>query len=577
VLFGGLSRGDCVRSLDVEISHDVLVIGAGCAGMRAAIEAHDAGAEVALVSKLHPTRSHSGAARGGINAALGNAGEDSPDEHAFDTIKGSDYLGDQDAIELFCAEAPGDIYQLERWGALFDRDAEGRLAQRPFGGAGTARTVHAADVTGHVLLQLLYEQLLARDIHVYEEYFAWRLVVGDEGCRGVLAWDLVRGGVKALAAKAVILATGGSGRVYHGSTNAHACTGDGMAMALRAGLPLEDMEFVQFHPTTLFPRGLLVTEAVRGEGGLLVNADGERFMSRYAPEAMELASRDVVSRAEQTEIDEGRSLDGALLLDLRHFGPEKMLERFHGTRDLALTYAGLDPLEQPLPVRPGAHYQMGGVATDVDGRTEIENVFAAGEVACISLHGANRLGGNSLMETIVFGRRAGRAAAEQALGESGSAAIGPGACSDGEREIAELLERREGERPRAIRGEIGASMHENFGVFREDGKMRRQLELLEDLRERYQRVLVEDKGEVWNSDLTQALELGFQLDLAVCMVSAGLERRESRGAHSRPSDYPDRDDQNFLKHSLVRWSDDWLDLSWKPVTITKWQPRRRQY
>src|SRR5665811_1976463 len=258
------------------------------------------------------------------------------------------------------------------------------------------RTVHAADVTGHVLLQLLYEQLLARGIHVYEEYFAWRLVIGAAGCEGVLTWDLARGGVKALAAKAVILATGGSGRVYHGSTNAHACTADGMAMALRAGLPLEDLEFVQFHPTTLFPSGLLVTEAVRGEGGYLLNSSGARFMRHYAPEAMELASRDVVSRGEQTEIDEGRSVEGSLLLDMRHFGREKMLERFHGTRDLALTYAGLDPLERPLPVRPGAHYHMGGVASDVDGLTELENVFAAGEVACVSLHGANRLGGNSL-------------------------------------------------------------------------------------------------------------------------------------------------------------------------------------
>ncbi len=555
----------------------MLVIGAGCAGMRAAIEAHDAGAEVALVSKLHPTRSHSGAARGGINAALGNAGPDSPARHAADTVKGSDYLGDQDAIELFCAEAPGDIYQLERWGVLFDRDDEGRLAQRPFGGAGAPRTVHAADVTGHVLLQVLYEQLLARGVHVYEEYFAWRLVLGDAGYPGVLAWDLVRGGVKAIAAKAVVLATGGSGRVYRGSTNAYACTADGMAMALRAGLPLEDLEFMQFHPTTLFPSGLLVTEAVRGEGGHLLNAGGERFMSRYAPEAMELASRDIVSRAEQTEIDEGRSLDGSLLLDMRHFGREKILERFHGTRDLALTYARVDPLEHPLSVRPGAHYHMGGVATDVDGRTEAGNVFAAGEVACVSLHGANRLGGNSLMETIVFGRRAGRAAAEEALEKGGSAELGAGARAEGEREIAELLERREGERPTAIRDELGASMNENFGVFREEGRMRRQLELLEDLRERYQRVLVEDKGEVWNSDLTQALELGFQLDLAVCMVSAGLERRESRGAHSRPKDFPERDDQSFLKHSLVRWSSDWLDLSWKPVTITKWQPQKRTY
>ena len=555
----------------------MLVIGAGCAGMRAAIEAHDAGADVALVSKLHPTRSHSGAARGGINAALGNAGEDSPEQHAADTVKGSDYLGDQDAIELFCNEAPGDIYELERWGALFDRTEEGRLAQRPFGGAGAPRTVHAADVTGHVLLQVLYEQLLARGIEVYDEYFVWRLVLGDRGCEGVLAWDLPRGGLKAIAAKAVVLATGGSGRVYRGTTNALACTGDGMAIALRAGLPLKDSEFMQFHPTTIFPSGLVVTEAVRGEGGFLLNSEGERFMSRYAPEAMELASRDVVSRAEQTEIDEGRDVNGSLLLDMRHFGPEKTVERFHGTRDLALTYAGVDPLSEPIPVRPGAHYHMGGVATNVDGCSEIENVFAAGEVACVSLHGANRLGGNSLMETIVFGRRAGRAAAGRALASTGAAEIAPAACAGAERELAQLLDRREGERPRAIRDELGASMHENFGVFREEGEMRRQLEILESLRERYRHVLVDDRSEIFNSDLTQTLELGYQLDLAVCMVSAGLERRESRGAHSRPKDFPARDDENFLKHSLVRWQNGRPQLSWEPVRITKWQPQSRNY
>jgi succinate dehydrogenase / fumarate reductase flavoprotein subunit len=545
--------------------------------MRAAIEADDSGAKVALVSKLHPLRSHSGAARGGINAALGNAGPDSPEQHAADTVRGSDWLGDQDAIELFCAEAPDDIEQLDEWGALFDRDDEGRLAQRPFGGAGAPRTVHAADITGHVLLRVLYEQVLKRGIEVYEEYFCFSLVVDDDGCLGVLAWDLVRGGVRALSAKALILATGGSGRVYHGSTNSYACTGDGMGMALRAGLALEDLEFVQFHPTTISPSGLLVTEAVRGEGGHLLNAEGERFMSRYAPEAMELASRDVVSRAEQTEIDEGRSLNGSLLLDMRHFGAEKVRERFHGTRDLALTYAGVDPLEQPIPVCPGAHYHMGGIPTGLDGRTEIENLFAAGEVACVSLHGANRLGGNSLMETIVFGRRAGRAAAEEALERSAAAEVPSSARSDGEAEIVGLLERREGERPAIIRDELGASMSESFGVFRDEQTMRGQLETLEGLRERYRSVLVEDKSDVFNTDLTWALELGFQLDLATCMVAAGIERRESRGAHSRPTDFPDRDDEAFLKHSLVRWAGDWVDLAWKPVRITKWSPGARNY
>jgi succinate dehydrogenase / fumarate reductase flavoprotein subunit len=561
----------------VEISPDVLVIGAGCAGMRAAIEAHDAGAQVAVVSKLHPLRSHSGAARGGINAALGNASPDSPLQHARDTVKGSDWLGDQDAIELFCAEAPGDIDQLERWGALFDRDESGELAQRPFGAAGAPRTVFAADITGHVLLRVLYEQILKRGIAVYEECFCFRIVVGEGGFLGVLAWDLLRGGVRTLAAKAAILATGGSGRVYRGSTNSYACTGDGMAMALRAGLPLEDLEFVQFHPTTMSPSGLLVTEAVRGEGGHLLNAEGERFMGRYAPAALELAGRDVVARAEQTEIDEGRSIDGSLLLDMRHFGPEKVRERFHATRDLALTYAGVDPLEEPIPVRPGAHYHMGGIATDIDGRSEIENVLAAGEVACVSLHGANRLGGNSLMETIVFGRRAGRAAADEALKRDTAPEVPPSALADGEREIAALLERREGERPRAIRDELGSSMNERFGVFRDEAGMRRQLEILEGLRERYGRVLVEDRREVFNSDLTQALELGFQLDLAAGMVSAGVERRESRGAHSRPADFPERDDHNFLRHSIVRRIGDWVDLSWKPVTITRWPPEERKY
>src|SRR5262249_721198 len=355
------STADSVGSDVVDTAHDVLVIGAGCAGMRAAIEAFDAGANVALVSKIHPTRSHSGAAEGGINAALGNASEDNAELHAYDTVKGSDYLGDQDAIEILCSEAPNDVYELENWGAVFSRTEDGRIAQRPFGAAGAPRTAYAADITGHVLIQVLYEQVVRRKIPVYEEYFAWKLVEDGGRCVGVLAWDLIHGGLKPIAAKTTILATGGAGRLYVGTTNAYACTGDGMAMALRAGVALKDMEMMQFHPTTLAPTGVLITDASRAQAPFPLNKDRDRSLKRYAPNAMELASRDVISRAEQVEIDEGRGVDGNVLLDLRHLGAEKIIERLHGTRELSMVFAGIDPIYDPIPVRPGAHYHMGGV------------------------------------------------------------------------------------------------------------------------------------------------------------------------------------------------------------------------
>jgi succinate dehydrogenase / fumarate reductase flavoprotein subunit len=556
--------------------HDVVVVGAGLAGMRAAIEAFDAGADVAMVSKIHPVRSHSGAAEGGINAALGNASEDDPVKHAFDTVKGSDYLGDQDAIEILCNEAPGDVYQLEQWGAVFSRTEDGRIAQRPFGAAGEPRTAYAADITGHVLIHVLYEQVMKRDILTYEEFFAWKLVIEDERCQGVIAWDLVNGGLKAIGAKTVILATGGAGRLYTGTTNAYACTGDGMAMALRAGVPLKDMEMMQFHPTTLAPTGVLITEGCRGEGAYLLNAQAERFLVRYAPNAMELASRDVISRAEQTEIDEGRGIDGNVLLDLRHLGAEKILERLHGTRELSMVFMGVDPIFEPIPVRPGAHYHMGGVDTDVWGRTAIDGLYAAGEAACVSVHGANRLGGNALMETITYGKRAGNHAAEWAMSHT-TVDVPASLETDSERELKTLLERSEGERPWIIRDELAETMHENFGVFRREDQMLRQGETVRSLRERYERVVVDDKGSVFNSDLTQALELGFLLELAECMVLSGLARKESRGAHARPYDYPSRDDEDFLRHTLVTWEDGEPRLEWRPVTMTKWQPEERKY
>ncbi|MDX6518898.1 MAG: succinate dehydrogenase / fumarate reductase, flavoprotein subunit, partial [Gaiellaceae bacterium] len=444
------------------------------------------------------------------------------------------------------------MYQLENWGAVFSRTDDGRIAQRPCGAAGAPRTAYAADITGHVLLQVLYEQVVKRDLLVYEEYFAWRLVMNDDRCQGVICWDLLNGGLKTIGAKTIILATGGAGRLYVGTTNAYACTGDGMSMAMRVGVPLKDMEMMQFHPTTLAPTGVLITEGCRGEGAYLLNSEGDRFLKRYAPNAMELASRDVISRAEQTEIDEGRGIDGNVLLDLRHLGAEKILDRLHGTRELSMVFAGVDPIREPIPVRPGAHYHMGGVDTDLWGKTNVEGLYAAGECACVSVHGANRLGGNALMETITYGKRAGKHAAEWALANT-TIEVPESTERDAERDLKALLDRNDGERPWRIRDELARTMHENFGVFRREEQMERQGEIVAGLRERYERVVVEDKGDLFNSDLTQTLELEFLLELAECMVVCGIARKESRGAHARPDDYPDRDDESFMKHTMVSW------------------------
>jgi succinate dehydrogenase / fumarate reductase flavoprotein subunit len=559
------------------VRHDVVVVGAGLAGMRAAIEASRYGVDVAVVSKLHPTRSHSGAAEGGINAALGNAGEDSPEQHAFFTVKGSDYLADQDAVEIMCEEGVGDIYELEHMGAIFSRMDDGRIAQRPFGAGGAPRTCYAADITGHVLLHVLYEQLVKSGVKVYEEWFALDLVTDGERCVGLTAWDLVRGGVQGVEARAVTMATGGLGRIYRGTTNAYACTGDGMSMAWRAGVPLKDMEFMQFHPTTLKANGVLITEGCRGEGGYLRNAEGERFMFNYAPNAGELASRDVVSRAEQTEIDAGRGIDGCVLLDLTHLGAKRINERLHGSRELAMDYAGVDPIEEPIPVRPGSHYHMGGIDTNEWGHTALPGLYAAGECACVSVHGANRLGGNSLLETVVFGRRSGAAAAQDVRANGLGGVFSPTAERVTERRIKRMLDVAQGERPAVLRRELADTMYENAGIFRTAFGLSTAKHDVTALRERYARgIVVQDKGGSFNTDLIQAIELSAMLEMADCLVTGALARTESRGAHSR-LDFPERDDENWLKHTIAHHDDGEVSLDFKPVQITKYEPAVRTY
>ena len=549
------------------ITHDILIVGAGLAGMRAAIAAPP-DLNVALLSKVHPVRSHSVAAQGGINAAIGE--QDSWEAHAYDTAKGGLYLGDQDAIEAMCREAPQDILELERMGVIFSRTPEGRIAQRPFGGAGFPRTCYAADRTGHALLHAMYEQLMKRRCRVYEEWYVTALLVEQGRCCGVMAWDLVHGGLQVLRAKAVILATGGSGRVFSTSTNAVINTGDGMALAYRAGLPLEDMEFVQFHPTTLKDTGILITEGARGEGGYLLNTLGERFMKRYAPEQMELATRSTVSLAIGQEIQEGRGVDGCVLLDLRHLGRTRILERLPQIRELALEFAGLDPIETPIPIRPGAHYQMGGVKTNAWGETGLPGLFAAGECACVSVHGANRLGGNSLLETIVFGRRAGTRAAA-AIRDYDLRPVPEDVLKSEEQRLNTLLTNPGPERAWQIRDDLGKTMSLNLGIFRTKQSMQEALGAIQALKARANRMCVQDKGRIFNTDLIQALELQCLLDIADTIVVSALGREESRGAHYR-ADFPTRNDSAWLRHTVSHRQEDGPKLSYAPVTITRFPP-----
>ncbi len=556
------------------IDHDVLIIGAGLAGLRAALSAKEAGVDVAVVTKVHPVRSHSNAAQGGINAALTDRGDDWRD-HAYDTIKGSDFLGDQDAIEVMCREAGDEVISMENMGAIFNRDENGKLGTRSFGGQREARTFFVADFTGQALLHVLYEQIVKAGAFVYEEWFVLSLIVRDGKCGGVVMMDIRTGKIEVVRAKAVILATGGLGRVFEPSTNALICTGDGMSLAYRAGAELMDMEMVQYHPTTLKGSGVLLSEAARGEGAYLLNSENERFMLKYAPEFKELASRDVVSRCEQTEIDEGRGVDGCVLLDLRHLGEKYISERLSQIRELAMDFANVDMVKEPVPVMPGMHYAMGGVKADIDGKTAIPGLYAAGEVACISVHGGNRLGANSLLDTLVFGRRSGTHAAEM-IKSVQHLSIDDSAAQDDIDNINSLLSNEKNESFGQVRLDMGTGMKNHLGVYRDQNSMEKALELVKDVKERAKSIYVADKSKTFNTNLMFSIELGFMTECAEAIAASAIQRKESRGAHTR-TDMPNRDDENWLKHILVTKKDDSHDISFLDVIITDWEPVIRQY
>ena len=608
--------------------HDVIVVGAGGAGLRAAIAAQEEGADVAIVSKLHPVRSHTGAAEGGINAALREG--DSWELHAYDTMKGSDYLGDAPAVETLAQDSREEVVQLEHWGMAFSRDADGRMSQRPFGGLSFPRTTYAGAETGHQLLHTMYEQLVKRGIEVYDEWQVLELAVSDEPapedrtCHGVVAYDVQHGTVEGFRARqGVIIATGGAGQTYAHTTNAVANTGDGVAMAYRAGAPVEDMEFIQFHPTSLPSTGVLITEGVRGEGGILYNSEGERFMFErgYANNDGELASRDVVSRAELTEILEGRGIDDDyVLLDMRHLGRERIMDRLENIVHLSRDFEGVDPLEEPMPVKPGQHYGMGGIETDENGETCIAGLYAAGECACVSVHGANRLGGNALPELIVFGARAGAHAAGRDLGraqiETGqrgsweaaevSLPVEPGEVGIGSEEIAadggalatdpagvisasvsavreridRLLSRPEGRNHAEIRAHVQETMGRHVNVFRERSGLETALREIRAAREAYADVGVRDQSRTFNTDLLQTIETRNIIDLAETITLGALAREEFRGAHWR-AEHQARDDDQWLKHTLVSWNGGRPQLWYRPVLLegaeTTYEPKIRSY
>src|SRR5947209_10970531 len=559
-------------------SHDVLIIGAGLAGQRAALAAAEQGSTVAILSKVHPVRSHSNAAAGGINAALNP--EDSWESHAYDTVKGSDYLGDQDAIEIMCREAPGEVIWLEHRGVTFPCDETGHLGTRAFGGASQARTYYGADITGQALLHVLYEQLMRfhAQIDRYEEGFVTSLVTDDDGrVTGALAHDVRDRRMEAFAAKATILASGGAGQAFKPTTNALICTGDGIAQAYRVGAPLMDMEMIQYHPTTLVENGFLITEGARGEGAQLFNSEGERFMERYAPNKLELASRDVVSRAEQTEINEGRGIRGGLALDITLVPKKRILEALREIVNIGRDFAGVDITKEPIIIRPGQHYIMGGVKTDVNGLTPVEGLYAAGEVACVSVHGGNRLGANSLLDTLVFGRRAGTHAAERAT-QMPMPSTSPEVVADTERNIAQIIGREQGgRRVAAIKHELGETMDKYVAVFRDAEGLEEAHEIIRRLKEEAPKAAIDDRGTVFNQDVIAAIELGYMLDVAEATVVAAKERKESRGAQFR-TDFPECNDDEWLKHVDISVNGAEVpEVSYSEVTITRWEPEERSY
>ncbi len=579
----------------VTITHtyDAVIVGAGGAGLRAAIEASGR-VKTAVISKLYPTRSHTGAAQGGVCAALGNVEEDYPEWHAFDTVKGGDYLVDQPAAQILTEEAVDAIYELERWGLPFNRTPEGLIDQRRFGGhtanhgeRAVKRACYAADRTGHMILQTLYQQCVKRDVRFFNEFYCLDLVLADDGrTAGVVAYELATGELHVFRAKSVLFATGGYGRMFRVSSNAHALTGDGLSVAFRRGIPLEDMEFFQFHPTGLYRLGVLLSEGARGEGAVIRNRDGERFMERYAPTIKDLAPRDVVSRSIYQEIKEGRGLGPRgdyVLLDLTHLDPRVLEEKLPDITEFARVYLQVEPTTEPVPIQPTAHYAMGGIPTDVHARvvtgseeTPVPGLYAAGECACVSVHGANRLGTNSLLDIVVFGRRGGddmaRHCEETDL---------PAMAIDATTQTADLLDgiltRQTGDNVADIRAELQDSMFDLAFVVRTEESLAKMGEIVGSLRERYDRIAITDKGNVYNTDLMEAVEVGFLLDCAATLVAAAAARDESRGAHYR-EDHPLRDDANWLKHSLAYRNDDGsIRLDSKPVQMGPYVPMERKY